>query len=105
MVVARFKAPVSLKFKISARELYQYSIFFRNYIENVAEDVLKNGITLKSTSSSVKSMGKELDNLKLELKEVFYLVYSLIGLILVYSFVILLLRVHFLVSSLIFSLR
>ncbi|ATQ15343.1 DUF1073 domain-containing protein (plasmid) [Borrelia miyamotoi] len=96
---------MSLKFKISARELYQYSIFFRNYIENVAEDVLKNGITLKSTSSSVKSMGKELDNLKLELKEVFYLVYSLIGLILVYSFVILLLRVHFLVSSLIFSLR
>ncbi|QFP42520.1 DUF1073 domain-containing protein, partial (plasmid) [Borrelia miyamotoi] len=45
------------------------SIFFRNYIENVAEDVLKNGISLQSTSSSVTSMCEELDKLKLELKE------------------------------------
>ncbi|WDE71881.1 DUF1073 domain-containing protein (plasmid) [Borrelia miyamotoi] len=60
---------MSLRFKINARDLYKYSIFFRNYIENVAEDVLKNGISLQSTSSSVTSMCEELDKLKLELKE------------------------------------
>ncbi|WDS47425.1 anti-CBASS protein Acb1 family protein [Borrelia miyamotoi] len=60
---------MSLRFKVNARDLYKYSIFFRNYIENVAEDVLKNGISLQSTSSSVTSMCEELDKLKLELKE------------------------------------
>ncbi|WP_157651917.1 hypothetical protein [Borreliella garinii] len=33
--------------KVSALELYRYSIFFRNYIENVAEDCLKNGLVLE----------------------------------------------------------
>ncbi|QFP42445.1 DUF1073 domain-containing protein (plasmid) [Borrelia miyamotoi] len=49
---------MSLKFKINARELYSYSIFFKNYIENVAEEVLKNGISLQSTSSSITSVDK-----------------------------------------------
>ncbi|WAZ72288.1 DUF1073 domain-containing protein (plasmid) [Borrelia miyamotoi] len=44
-------------------------MFFRSYIKNIAEEVLKNGISLQSTSSSVISMCEELDKLKLELKE------------------------------------
>ncbi|AHH06959.1 Hypothetical protein BCD_0893 (plasmid) [Borrelia crocidurae DOU] len=32
--------------KINSYELYKHSIFFRNYINNVAEDVLHNAITL-----------------------------------------------------------
>ncbi|MCD2394967.1 DUF1073 domain-containing protein, partial [Borreliella burgdorferi] len=39
--------------KISSIELYKYSIFFRNYIENVAEDCLKNGLVLESADHNV----------------------------------------------------
>ncbi|WP_418905034.1 anti-CBASS protein Acb1 family protein [Borreliella lusitaniae] len=52
--------------KISSLELYNYSIFFRNYIENVAEDCLKNGLVLESASRNISEF--ELDKLKLQLK-------------------------------------
>ncbi|WP_215536144.1 anti-CBASS protein Acb1 family protein, partial [Borreliella bavariensis] len=52
--------------RISSLELYRYSIFFRNYIENVAEDCLKNGLVLESTSHNVSEF--ELDRLKVQLK-------------------------------------
>ncbi|WP_418885614.1 anti-CBASS protein Acb1 family protein [Borreliella tanukii] len=52
--------------KISSLELYRYSIFFRNYIENVAEDCLKNGLVLESTTSNVSEA--ELSRLKVQLK-------------------------------------
>ncbi|WP_418905727.1 anti-CBASS protein Acb1 family protein [Borreliella japonica] len=52
--------------KISSLELYRYSIFFRNYIENVAEDCLKNGIILEYTTSHVSEL--ELARLKVQLK-------------------------------------
>ncbi|XPC97855.1 anti-CBASS protein Acb1 family protein (plasmid) [Borreliella japonica] len=52
--------------KISSLELYRYSIFFRNYIENVAEDCLKNGIILECTTSHVSEL--ELARLKVQLK-------------------------------------
>ncbi|AMR76215.1 MULTISPECIES: anti-CBASS protein Acb1 family protein [Borrelia] len=57
---------MSLNFNINSRDLYKYSIFFRNYIKNVAEDVLKNGILLQSISKS--KFNDELDVLKIELK-------------------------------------
>ncbi|WP_420025208.1 anti-CBASS protein Acb1 family protein (plasmid) [Borreliella yangtzensis] len=52
--------------KISSQELYRYSIFFRNYIENVAEDCLKNGLVLESTGHNVSET--ELSRLKVQLK-------------------------------------
>ncbi len=52
--------------KISSLELYKYSIFFRNYIENVAEDCLKNGLILESVDRNVSEY--ELSSLKLQLK-------------------------------------
>ncbi len=52
--------------KVSALELYRYSIFFRNYIENVAEDCLKNGLVLESTGRNVSEA--ELSRLKVQLK-------------------------------------
>ncbi|WP_418905649.1 anti-CBASS protein Acb1 family protein [Borreliella japonica] len=52
--------------KINSLELYRYSIFFRNYIENVAEDCLKNGIILEYTTSHVSEL--ELARLKVQLK-------------------------------------
>ncbi|WP_420025235.1 anti-CBASS protein Acb1 family protein (plasmid) [Borreliella yangtzensis] len=52
--------------KISSQELYRYSIFFRNYIENVAEDCLKNGLVLESTGHNVSEA--ELSRLKVQLK-------------------------------------
>ncbi len=52
--------------KISSLELYRYSIFFRNYIENVAEDSLKNGIVLEGISHNVSKL--ELAKLKVQLK-------------------------------------
>ncbi|XPC97895.1 anti-CBASS protein Acb1 family protein (plasmid) [Borreliella japonica] len=52
--------------KISSLELYRYSIFFRNYIENVAEDCLKNGIILECTTNHVSEL--ELARLKVQLK-------------------------------------
>ncbi|WP_417861707.1 anti-CBASS protein Acb1 family protein [Borreliella andersonii] len=52
--------------KISPLELYKYSIFFRNYIENVAEDCLKNGLVLESVDRNVSEY--ELAGLKLQLK-------------------------------------
>ncbi len=54
--------------RISSLELYKYSIFFRNYIENVAEDCLKNGLVLESTSHNVSKL--ELARLKVQLKNV-----------------------------------
>ncbi|WVN92248.1 DUF1073 domain-containing protein (plasmid) [Borrelia turicatae] len=53
---------------INAKELYKYSIFFRNYISNVAEDLLKNGITLNSIDTSL-NVDDALETLKIELKE------------------------------------
>ncbi|AHH07933.1 Hypothetical protein BCD_1867 (plasmid) [Borrelia crocidurae DOU] len=38
--------------KINSYELYKHSIFFRNYINNVSEDVLYNGITLEIVYST-----------------------------------------------------
>ncbi|ACN55509.1 DUF777 family protein [Borreliella burgdorferi] len=52
--------------KISSLELYKYSIFFRNYIENVAEDCLKNGLILESAAHNVSEV--ELARLKVQLK-------------------------------------
>ncbi|MCD2349630.1 DUF1073 domain-containing protein, partial [Borreliella americana] len=52
--------------KISSLELYKYSIFFRNYIENVAEDCLKNGLVLESADRNVSEF--ELARLKVQLK-------------------------------------
>nr|AAU85996.1 hypothetical protein BGP145 [Borreliella bavariensis PBi] len=52
--------------RINLLKLYRYSIFFRNYIENVAEDCLKNGLVLESTSHNVSEF--ELDRLKVQLK-------------------------------------
>ncbi|WP_418455511.1 DUF1073 domain-containing protein (plasmid) [Borreliella californiensis] len=52
--------------KISSLELYKYSIFFRNYIENVAEDCLKNGLVLESADHNVSEV--ELARLKVQLK-------------------------------------
>ncbi|MCD2332858.1 anti-CBASS protein Acb1 family protein [Borreliella americana] len=57
---------VKLADKISSLELYRYSIFFRNYIENVAEDCLKNGLILESISHNVSKL--ELAELKVQLK-------------------------------------
>ncbi|ACN93412.1 conserved hypothetical protein (plasmid) [Borreliella finlandensis] len=57
---------VKLLDKISSLELYKYSIFFRNYIENVTEDCLKNGLILESISSNVSEF--ELSRLKAQLK-------------------------------------
>ncbi|WP_434757573.1 DUF1073 domain-containing protein (plasmid) [Borrelia puertoricensis] len=56
-----------VNFKISANELYHYSIFFRNYISNVAEDTLKNGITLNSINTVI-NINDALEALKIELK-------------------------------------
>ncbi|UPA18565.1 anti-CBASS protein Acb1 family protein [Borrelia puertoricensis] len=56
-----------VNFKISANELYKYSIFFRNYISNVAEDTLKNGITLNSINTVI-NINDALEALKIELK-------------------------------------
>ncbi|UPA11045.1 DUF1073 domain-containing protein (plasmid) [Borrelia parkeri] len=53
---------------INARDLYRYSIFFRNYISNVAEDTLKNGITLNSIDTAF-NVNDALETLKIELKE------------------------------------
>ncbi|AHH11379.1 DUF1073 domain-containing protein (plasmid) [Borrelia coriaceae] len=57
-----------LDFKVHAKDLYKYSIFFKNYISNVAEDVLKNGITLNSVIPTSLSIEDALDALKIELK-------------------------------------
>ncbi|WP_420025326.1 anti-CBASS protein Acb1 family protein (plasmid) [Borreliella yangtzensis] len=56
--------------KISSQELYRYSIFFRNYIENVAEDCLKNGLVLESTGHNVSET--ELSRLKVQLKNALF---------------------------------
>ncbi|AMR76225.1 phage portal protein (plasmid) [Borrelia hermsii] len=58
---------MSLNFKINSRDLYKYSIFFRNYISNVAEDCLKNGITLNSVTTAL-NVNDALETLKIELK-------------------------------------
>ncbi|ETZ17545.1 hypothetical protein BDCR2A_01533 [Borrelia duttonii CR2A] len=56
-------------FKINSYELYKYSIFFRNYINNVAEDILHNGIILEIIySTALSDIEDTLDNLKVELK-------------------------------------
>ncbi|WP_155807023.1 hypothetical protein [Borrelia crocidurae] len=44
--------------KINSYELYKYSIFFRNYINNVAEEVLYNGITLEIVYSTALKRDK-----------------------------------------------
>ncbi|ETZ17285.1 hypothetical protein BDCR2A_01792, partial [Borrelia duttonii CR2A] len=56
--------------KINSYELYKHSIFFRNYINNVAEDVLHNGINLEVLySTALGGIEDTLDNLKVELKD------------------------------------
>ncbi|WP_038359775.1 anti-CBASS protein Acb1 family protein [Borrelia hispanica] len=59
---------MKLNFRLNVRDLYKYSIFFRNYIDNVAKDCLKNGITLDSVSSTSLDVDDALGNLKIELK-------------------------------------
>ncbi|AYE37077.1 hypothetical protein DB313_06130 (plasmid) [Borrelia turcica IST7] len=49
-------------------DLYRYSIFFRNYIENVAEDTVKNGITLLKTGVGGVVERRELMHLRLSLR-------------------------------------
>ncbi|WP_445436316.1 anti-CBASS protein Acb1 family protein [Candidatus Borreliella tachyglossi] len=57
---------MKLDININSRELYLYSIFFRNYIENVGEDALKNGISLLPFGGGSDDT---LASLKIELKE------------------------------------
>ncbi|AHH07806.1 Hypothetical protein BCD_1740 (plasmid) [Borrelia crocidurae DOU] len=55
--------------KINSYELYRYSIFFRIYINNVAEDVLYSGIHLEVIYSiALSGIEDTLDTLKVELK-------------------------------------
>ncbi|AFI31919.1 hypothetical protein [Borrelia crocidurae] len=55
--------------KINSYELYKHSIFFRNYINNVAEDVLYNGINLKIVySTALSGIEDTLDNLEVKPK-------------------------------------
>ncbi|AHH06978.1 Hypothetical protein BCD_0912 (plasmid) [Borrelia crocidurae DOU] len=55
--------------KINSYELYKHSIFFRNYINNVAEDFLNNGINLEIVySTALSGIEDMLDNLKVKLK-------------------------------------
>ncbi|WP_434757474.1 DUF1073 domain-containing protein (plasmid) [Borrelia puertoricensis] len=63
--------------KICPLELYKYSLVFRNYIENPAEDALKNGIHLESLDNISES---EIARLKRELKD------ALLNLIISYRF-------------------
>ncbi|UPA12576.1 anti-CBASS protein Acb1 family protein [Borrelia venezuelensis] len=63
--------------KICPLELYKYSLFFRNYIENAVEDTLKNGIYLESLDNISES---EIARLKRELKD------ALLSLIISYRF-------------------
>lgn len=55
---------------INAKDLYKYSIFFRNYIQNVADDVLKNGIQLFPFNRQVNDT--VLSELKVELKDALF---------------------------------
>ncbi|AHH07526.1 Hypothetical protein BCD_1460 (plasmid) [Borrelia crocidurae DOU] len=55
--------------KINSYELYKHSIFFRNYINNVAEDFLNNGINLEIVySTALSGIEDMLDNLKVKFK-------------------------------------
>nr|WP_041178246.1 hypothetical protein [Borrelia recurrentis] len=57
-------------YKINSYELYRHSIFFRNYINNVGEDVLHNGINLEIVyRTALGGIEDMLDNLKVKLKE------------------------------------
>ncbi|SCW40035.1 Protein of unknown function [Borreliella japonica] len=56
--------------KINSLELYRYSIFFRNYIENVAEDCLKNGIILECINIHVSEL--QLARLKVQIKNALF---------------------------------
>ncbi|WP_161626527.1 DUF1073 domain-containing protein [Borrelia hispanica] len=55
---------MKLNFRLNVRDLYKYLIFFRNYIDNVAKDCLKNGITLDSISSTSLDVDDALGSLK-----------------------------------------
>lgn len=55
---------------INALDLYKYSIFFRNYIQNVADDTLKNGIQLFPFNRRISE--SILSELKVELKEALF---------------------------------
>ncbi|WP_445436365.1 anti-CBASS protein Acb1 family protein [Candidatus Borreliella tachyglossi] len=55
-----------------ALELYEYSIFFRNYIENTPEDALKNGIQLNFLGDSegmIDNNSPSQKSLKVKLKD------------------------------------
>ncbi|WP_417281440.1 anti-CBASS protein Acb1 family protein [Borreliella lusitaniae] len=66
-----FKMEIKSKeFTINPVDVYRYSIFFRNYIENTVEDALKNGINLSLLETScLKETKESLLSLKVELKE------------------------------------
>ncbi|UPA12657.1 anti-CBASS protein Acb1 family protein [Borrelia venezuelensis] len=56
------------KYTIDPLKLYRYSLFFRNYIENSAEDALRPGIRLDFLNSSTFDLS-DLQPLSLELSE------------------------------------
>ncbi|AHH04022.1 Hypothetical protein BHY_1071 (plasmid) [Borrelia nietonii YOR] len=56
------------KYAIDPLNLYRYSLFFRNYIENSAEDALRSGIKLDFLNSPTLDLN-DLQPLSLELKE------------------------------------
>ncbi|APR65366.1 DUF1073 domain-containing protein (plasmid) [Borrelia anserina] len=56
------------KYAIDPLKLYRYSLFFRNYIENSAEDALRPGIRLEVLDSSTLDFNN-LQTLSLELSE------------------------------------
>ncbi|AMR75930.1 anti-CBASS protein Acb1 family protein [Borrelia hermsii] len=56
------------KYSIDPLKLYRHSLFFRNYIENSAEDALRSGIKLDFLNSTTLDLN-DLQPLSLELKE------------------------------------
>ncbi|WP_038363909.1 anti-CBASS protein Acb1 family protein [Borrelia persica] len=66
-----FEYTLFKRYRIDPLNLYRYSLFFRNYIENSAEDALKCGIGLEFVKKSVdfndlQSLALELSNALLE---------------------------------------
>ncbi|AFI31806.1 anti-CBASS protein Acb1 family protein [Borrelia crocidurae] len=66
-----FEHALFKRYSIDPLKLYKYSLFFRNYIENSAEDALKCGIKLESLKdsldySSLQFLNLELSNALLE---------------------------------------
>ncbi|UPA17019.1 DUF1073 domain-containing protein (plasmid) [Borrelia coriaceae] len=66
--MSNFESILFKKYAIDPLKLYRYSLFFRNYIENSAEDALKPGIKLEFLNSPVLDFN-DLQPLSLELRE------------------------------------